>query len=97
MALSAEQAAVNSAMDDLVTAYAAFINSLNAGDEIQVCYQRSKTGSAGKYGNASNTAYETGRKYREKLVYAATATVPMEAGDSGPLFWKVTNDAGDLT
>jgi len=102
MSLATEEATFNTAVDDLIAAWETLIDANSANEQMQIAFVRSKTGdnaNNSKWGDADDatqlTKFDTGRKFFFKINPDVTGDVPLEVGGR-PLFWKVTNDAGDL-
>jgi hypothetical protein len=103
MALSAAANTLNTAVDTLEAAFSTYIDTLSANDEVQIAFVKSKYGDNAnntKWGDADGatqkTRFDTGRKFRFTVNPDAAGDIPLEIAGR-PLFFKVTNDAGDLT
>lgn len=101
MALGSDEATFNAAVDTLWAAWETFYDTLSANEEIQICFVRSKSGSLAADStqgtDASDSAkFDTGRKYYWTNNPNTADNGPLEIAGI-PLFWKVTNAAGDLT
>ena len=102
MALSAEAKAVNTKIDELMTAFGAYTDTLATNALVQLALCKSKYGDNpdnSKYGDDDGATqllrFDTGVKLREPYNPNVTGDIPLElAGHI--LFWKVTNDANEL-
>jgi hypothetical protein len=100
MALAAAAATFNAAMQTLIDAWETYHDTLSAGDVTQVAFFQGYKGDgfAGRHGDADGTLpIDTlGRKFRVEYTVDVTGDVPWIAGKH-PLFWLITNDAGDIS
>lgn len=100
MALAAEEATFNAAVDTLLAAWETLIDTgLAANEKIQIVKlkRRSTNASADRLGVDSAQEYDFGKKFIGFNTPDVTDSFMISVGASGPLFFKVTNDAGDLT
>lgn len=101
MALSAAANTLNTAVDTLMAAWEVYCDTLTANDKVAIAFIESNRGS-----QAANTKYGTDAsdtsKYRGGVLHYfeynpdITDYHPLQVGGK-PLFWKISNVAGDLT
>lgn len=99
MALAAEEATFNAAVDTLMAAWETLIDANAANEEHMIVWVESKKGdNAGDstMGEDTNATFDFGRLYYWINNPDTTNDVPLEIGGR-PLFFKVTNAAGDLS
>jgi hypothetical protein len=103
MALGTEEATFNAAVDTLIAAFETMVDALDPDEVVQICWIKSLSGdnpNNSKWGDADSATqlakFNTGVKDRFSNNPDVTGDVPLEVGGK-PLFFKVTNDAGDLT
>ena len=104
MALSAEAAAVNTAVDGVITAIIAYSATLSAGDVIQfVAMDRGDSATNPDHRAAEGTgvvAPTFSTRFSIEHVNDGDFPIQIPAGPGGelvPLCWKVTNQGNDLT
>jgi len=101
MALSADANTFNAAVDALMAAWEVYCDTLATNTKVAVAFIQSHQGS-----QAANTEYGTDASDTGKFVGGVlhyfdynpniTDYHPLEVGGK-PLFWKISNVAGDLT
>jgi len=99
LALGTEEATFNAAVDTLMAAWETMVDALSDGEETRIVWVQSKKGdNAGDTTAGADTTatFDFGRQYYWNNNPDTTGDVPLEIGGK-PLFWKVTNAAGDLT
>ena len=100
MAIGTEEATFNAAVDTLLAAWATLIDA-NTGltEKMNICWVKSKKGynpDNAKWGEDGNALFDSfGPKAYFYINPDVTGDVPFEVGGK-PLFFKVTNDAGDI-
>jgi hypothetical protein len=99
MALGTEEATYNAAVDTLMAAWQTMIDA-GAGAEVwQIVWVESKKGDNAEdstQGADTTATYDFGRRYFWANIVDTAGDIPLEIGGK-PLFFKVTNAAGDLT
>ena len=102
MAVGTEEATFNAAVDTLIAAFETLVDHMSANEVNQICWISSLQGDNAnnfKWGDADSATqlarFDTGRKSRFKVNPDVTGDIPLEVGGR-PLFWKITNDAGEL-
>jgi hypothetical protein len=102
MALASEEATFNGAVDTFIAAFETYCDALSAGEEVRIVWMESKRGdnaSDTKLGNADDATqlskFDLGRQFYFSYTPDVTGDVPFEVGGK-PLFFKITNAAGDL-
>ena len=98
MALATAEATLNAAVDTFKAAVEAFTDTLDADEEIRIVWVDSKKGDLAAdstQGVDTNALYDFGRQFYWKNNPDTTDSTVLEIGGR-PLFWKVTNAAGDL-
>ena len=99
MALGTEEATYNAAVDTLIAAWVTVVDAMAASEETQIVFMRSKKGDSpgnSSYGAPGAGVYDFNKKYYVKNFPDVTGDTPLEVANI-PLFWKITNLAGDLT
>jgi len=102
MALSAAANTLNAAVDTLMAAWSTYIDTLSLDAKGQIVFIQSLYGDNAdnsKWGDADGATQITRYKGPHEFFTVnpdVTGDVPLEIGGK-PLFWKITNDAGDLT
>ena len=100
MALGTEEATFNAAVDTLMAAWNVLIDVNSANERMQICWVKSQKGdnaNNSKWGADTTATFNSlGPKDYFIINPDVTDDVPLEVGGK-PLFWKVTNDAGDLS
>jgi len=107
MALSAAANTFNAAVDTLIAAWETYTDTLAANAEIQIVKMNRRldidhsqlTGLDRKGVDAQLGAedWDFGRKFKASNTPDTAQTFYASIGGSGPLFFKLTNDANDLT
>jgi hypothetical protein len=99
MALAAEAATFNAAVDTLLAAWELYLDAIAADAEVQVVKlkPRSTNPSADRLGVDSAQQYDFGKKFKGYNTPDIADSFKISVGGSGPLFFKLTNDANDLT
>lgn len=98
MAVGTEEATYNAAVDVLIVAWEAMVDALAANEETQIVWVASKLGDNpgdSAQGSDATIAFDFGRRFYWRNDINTTDDMPFEIGGK-PLFWKVTNAAGDL-
>lgn len=98
MAVGTEEATFNAAVDTLIVAWEAFVDAMDANEETQIVWVASKKGDNegdSTQGSDATIVFDFGRKYYWKNNPNTTDDMPFEIGGN-PLFWKITNAAGEL-
>jgi len=104
MALGADEATFNAAVDTLWAAWEAVMDTMSAKEEFPICWVRSRkshslsAANAETYGDdATDTGmFDTSIKHWHKYMPDIDDQNPLEIGGK-PLFFKITNLAGDLS
>jgi hypothetical protein len=100
MALASDEATFNAAVDTLTTAWEAFTDAIAANEEIRIvfCAKHSGTtpGNSDMSGDLTAITYDLGRQYYVKNNPDNTDDNCFLHAGGHPLFWKLTNAAGDL-
>lgn len=100
MALVAAAATYNAAVDVLLAAWEAYTDSLAANAEIQIVKMHrlgNTVAGSDNLGLDSAQKYDFGRKFKGYNTPDTTDAMLLKVGASGPLFFKLTNDANELT
>jgi hypothetical protein len=99
MALAAEEATFNAAVDTLLAAWEVLNDHFSADEKIQIVKlkARSTNASADRLGVDSAQEYDFGKKFIGFNTPDVADSFKISVGGSGPLFFKVTNDANELT
>ena len=98
MAVGTEEATFNAAVDTLIDAWITMVDALSAAEVTQIVWVESKKGDNAEdstQGARTTTTYDMGRRSFWANIVDTTGDVPLEI-DGKPLFWKVTNAAGDV-
>ena len=99
MALATDEATFNTAVDVFMAAWEAFTDAIGANEVIQIVWVQSRKGDLAAdstQGVDTNATFDLGRRhYWNNNPDTANSTVFEINGK--PLFFKVTNAAGDLT
>jgi hypothetical protein len=98
MALGTEADTLNAAVDTFMAAVEAYTDTLAANAEIRIVWVASKKGDLAAnstQGVDTNATFDMGRQFRWKNNPNTTDSTVLEIGGR-PLFWKITNAAGDL-
>jgi hypothetical protein len=102
MALGTEEATFNGTVDTFIAAWETFVDALDAAEEVRIVWMASKRGDnadSSTVGNADDATqlakFDLGRQYYFSNSPDVTGDVPFEVGGK-PLFFKITNAAGDL-
>jgi len=98
MALEADEATFNAAVDTLMAAWETLVDALGANEEIQIVWVASKKGDNegdSTQGSDATAVFDTGRRFYWNNNPNTTNDSPFEIGGR-PLFFKVTNADGDL-
>lgn len=99
MALSAEEAAVNTKVDELMAAWEALAKAGSDKDKKFLVPVQDLKGDHQdtRYGQDANVTFlATGKRYVVELPDSTNGHVPLRVGPH-PHFFKITNSAGDLT
>lgn len=100
MALGSEEADFNAGVDALHVLWEAMVDALDANEQIRITWQMSRYGdnaSDSTQGSDATAVFDpTGRVYYWSNNPNTTDDMPFEIGGR-PLFFKITNAAGDLT
>ena len=107
MALEANAATFNAAMDVVIAAWETYMTALSAGNEIQIvkmkpCLRAGHTATTGNDNtgiDASLTGadWDFGKKFKGYLTPDVANSFKVSIGCSGPLFFKVTNNINELS
>ena len=99
MALAAEEATFNAAVDTLLAAWEVVLDAMSADEKLQIVKlkARSTNTTADRLGVDSAQEYDFGKKFIGFNTPDVADSFKISVGASGPLFFKITNDAGDLT
>ena len=98
MAVGTEEATFNAAVDTLIVAWEAMVDALAANEVTRIVWVASKKGDNegdSTQGSDATIVFDFGRQYYWKNNPNTTDDMPFEIGGK-PLFFKVTNAAGDL-
>lgn len=106
MALEANAATFNAAMDTLIAAWETYMTALSAGNEIQVVKMtpRLRAGhtattvddNTGIDASLTVADWDFGKKFKGYLTPDVASSFKVSVGCSGPLFFKVTNNINEL-
>jgi hypothetical protein len=99
MALGTEEATFNAAVDTLMAAWETMTDALDANEVTRIVWVASKKGDLGAdstQGVDTNALFDFARQYYWKNNPDTANSTALEVGGK-PLFFKVTNAAGDLT
>lgn len=101
MALNSNQAVLNAAVDTLMAAWETYIETLSGGEQLLlVPCEGSKGDANNSHWGSDATAVFNGNGVRHILKVTESTSdpgdIPLQAGKH-PLFWKITNAAGDLS
>lgn len=101
MALAAAEAIYNTAVNTLMAALETLVETKSQGDLVQfVPVERLKgDGEDTRFGQDANVVFNglgVKEHIRLNLPTANPAAIPLAAGKH-PMFWKITNSAGDLS
>jgi len=91
MALSGDETTFNAAVDTFWAAWKTYLDTLSAGDEVRIVFP--KTGIEG----SSFPGFDPTQGFRVLTFKDETGLYPHKVGDAMPLFWKVTNGAGETS
>jgi len=109
MALSAEASAFNLAVTSvLLPAWETYLDSLTAGAHIQIVKMKprldsdhtganKKPGTSGIDANLTAADYDFGKRFVSVNTPDILDSFRVSIGASGPLFFLITNSAGDIT
>ncbi|MCP4898897.1 MAG: hypothetical protein GY906_18145 [bacterium] len=98
MALSTDEATFNAAVDTLMAALETLTDALAANEEIRIVWVDSKRGDLAAdthQGVDTNALFDMGRQFYWHNNPNTTNSTVLEIGGR-PLFFKITNAAGDL-
>ncbi len=106
MALGAEEATFNAAVDTLIAAWEVVLDAMSANEEFQIVFMKRQldadhsatTGNAtrGLDGSLGAPDWDMGRRFIARNTPDVTDSFIVSIGER-PLFFKITNAAGDLT
>jgi len=98
MALATEEAAINTAVDVFMDAWETFTDHIAANEEIRIVWVSPNSGDLAAdshQGVDTNAVFDFGRQYYWSNNPNTAASTILSIGGK-PLFFKVTNAAGDL-
>jgi len=98
MAVGTEEATFNAAVDTFMAAWETMVDALDANEETQIVWIRSKCGdneSDTTQGSDATAIFDFSRRYFWANDVDTSSDSPFEIGGK-PLFWKVTNAAGEI-
>ena len=100
MVLATAEATLNTAVDALIDAWVVYVNLLGANEEIKITFVSPSSGDTAAdstQGTAAviKAAFRLNRVYHWDNNPNTADNVPLSVAGK-PLFWKVTNTAGDL-
>jgi hypothetical protein len=100
MAVGAEEATFNAAVDTLTTAWEAFTDHIGANEEIRIVFcqkhRGSTPGNSDMSGDGAAILYDHGRVFYTKNNPDNTDDNCFLHVGGIPLFWKLSNAAGDI-
>lgn len=106
MALEANAATFNAAVDVLIAAWESYMTALSAGNEIQVVKMKprlrvghtttTKDDNTGIDASLTGADWDFGKKFKGYLKPDVASSFKVSIGCSGPLFFKVTNALNEL-